>query len=313
MPLQYFQGAQDIIEALHYRPAISILLPFEPKMSLTIEMKQHLRYAADKVKAELMKQYPDEICLLMSRKLRMIIQKLNFNTSKKSIAIFLSPVFEKVLYLDFPVDEKIIIDESYEIRDVVYAKKEFFEYLILLISGEQSKVFLGNPSGLKKIKSNTISHTNNITEPVANFSDPSYRKEVLLKKFLHLTDIEFSQLLQAYPLPVFVMGAKKTTGYFKDITKNQKSIIRYIHGNFMLSTEAELKNIIQEYITDWKKIKEGNLLHKLELAAGKGKLAVGMKEVWKLASHHRGRLLVVENDFRHPAEFESNTDIIDKP
>ena len=81
----------------------------------------------------------------------------------------------------------------------------------------------------------------------------------------------------------------------------------------MLSTEAELKNIIQEYITDWKKIKEGNLLHKLELAAGKGKLAVGMKEVWKLASHHRGRLLVVENDFRHPAEFESNTDIIDKP
>jgi hypothetical protein len=28
----------------------------------------------------------------------------------------LSPVFEKVFYLDFPVEEKVFVDESFEIR-----------------------------------------------------------------------------------------------------------------------------------------------------------------------------------------------------
>ena len=59
-----------------------------------------------------------------------IIKNLNFNTYKKSIAIYVSPVFEKVLYLDIAVEEKIIIDESFEIRDLVSCKREIQEYLV---------------------------------------------------------------------------------------------------------------------------------------------------------------------------------------
>ena len=62
--------------------------------------------------------YPADVEIMMMKKLRTIIKNLNFNTHKKSIAIFLSPVFEKVLYLDISVEEKIIIDESFEIRDL---------------------------------------------------------------------------------------------------------------------------------------------------------------------------------------------------
>ena len=192
---------QDVIEIVHYRPAISIILPFEPNMCSSSELKYRLKFAKDKVQKELLQNYPDDTSRMMIQKLNAIINKLNFNTYSKSIAIYLSPVFEKVLYLNFAVEYKIIIDESFEIRDLVYAKKEYQEFLVLLISGEESKVYLGNPNSLKKIKSNKADCRNDIAEPVANFSDPSYRREVLLKKFLHQTDKEFSLLLRAYPLP----------------------------------------------------------------------------------------------------------------
>ena len=40
---------REVMEALHYRPAISIILPFEPKMNLKTELAHSLKTAADKV------------------------------------------------------------------------------------------------------------------------------------------------------------------------------------------------------------------------------------------------------------------------
>ena len=293
---------QDVIETVHYRPAISIILPFQPNMSFATELKQRLKFVKDEVQKELMQNYSEQTSRMMIQKLNAIINRLNFNTYSKSIAIYLSPVFEKVLYLNFPVEKKIIIDVSFEIRDLVYAKKEYKEFLVLLISDEESKVYLGNPNGLKKIKYNKADCRNDIAEPVANFSGLSCRREVLLKKFLLQTDKEFGLLLRAYPLPVFVIGTKKTVGYFRDITRNQKSIVRFIPGNYILASEIELRGILEFYIADWKKVKEDNLLHRLEKAADERKLAKGVKEVWKQASNHRGRLLVVEKNYRCNAD-----------
>ena len=91
---------REVMEAVLYRPAISIIMPFEPKMSLKTELNHSLKTVSDKVERELLENYPDEIVMLVMQKLRAIINNLNFNTYKKSLAIYVSPVFEKVLYLD---------------------------------------------------------------------------------------------------------------------------------------------------------------------------------------------------------------------
>src|SRR6185295_10158758 len=124
---------------------------------------------------------------LVIEKLRSIIKNLNFSSYKKSIAIYVSPVFEKVLYLDIPMDEKIMVDGSFQIRDLLYAKKELREYLVLVLSGKWSKVYLGNCAHFVKVKSNVPDHiaafTHDFPDRTANFSDPAEKKEILLKKF----------------------------------------------------------------------------------------------------------------------------------
>lgn len=305
---------KEVVQAVHYRPAVSIIMPFEPKMSAKTEITQNLKLAIDKVEREIKQKYPDQLGRLVMHKLKKIIKELNFSTYKKSIAIYVSPVFEKVLYLDIPVEEKIIIDESFEIRDLVYAKKEIHKYLVVVLSAKHCKVYIGNTNTFVKIKSGVPDHTAafipDSPERLANFSDPSERKETILKKFLHETDKGLGFLLNTYQLPVFVMGAKKVLGYFKSTSDHEKNIAGYIHGNYEDATEDELKNILKPYVSDWKKLKIKDLLQQIENAAGAGKLSRGIQEVWKQASHKKGRLLIVEKNFMYAAEHGKNEETI---
>ena len=305
---------REVMEALHYRPAVSIIFPFEPKMNLKTELAHSLKTAADKVEVELRENYPDEMARLVMQKLRVIIKNLNFNTHKKSIAIYVSPVFEKVLYLDIAVEEKIIVDESFEIRDLVYSKKQLHKYLVLLVSGKESRIFLGNTTSFVRIVSNTpesvYAYVNDVPEKTANFSDMSERKEIIMDKFLLHIDNSLNTILHAYRLPLFILGPERILGHFKKLTRHAGAVIEYIHGNYEEVTLPELKEILAPYIADWKKVKQKDLLNQLDEAAGKKKLAVGMKEVWHEAMNHKGRLLVVEKNFMYAAEHGGSKEVI---
>ena len=307
---------QDVMEAVHYRPAVSVFMPFDQKMGLKKELTHSLKIAADKVERELLESYPDEMAMLITEKLRGIIQKLDFNTHKKSIAIYVSPVFEKVLYLDIAVEEKIIIDESFEIRDLVYSKKQLHKYLVLLLSGKESRIYLGNTNSFIRILSDTpekvSAYINDAPEKVANFSDMSSRKEIITDKFLHHIDNSLGTILKTYQLPLFVLGSKKILGHFKSFTKHAGAIVEYVQGNYEETTMPDLKKILEPYVADWKKVIQKDLLNQIEDAAGKKKLAVGMREVWRKAMQQKGRLLIVEKNYVYAALHGSHEDIIYK-
>ncbi|MFZ1785970.1 MAG: hypothetical protein WAU23_12270 [Ferruginibacter sp.] len=307
---------REVMEAVHYQPAISIMMPFEPKMGLKAKLAHALEMATDKIEGELLENYPNEMSTLLMRKLKTIINNLNFDTHKKSIAIYVSPVFEKVLYLDIVVEKKIIIGESFEIRDLVYNKKEDREYLVLLLNTKEGHIYLGNSSSFIKIVSNHFDLTKgamiDLPERVSNFSDITGRKEIELDKFLRRVDNGLDIILTSYPLPLFIMGAKRILGHFKKLTKHAGAVIDYIPGHYDNMPLPELKESVEPFIKNWKKVKQQDLLNQLDNAAGKQKLAVGMKDVWRVAMGRKGRLLLVEKNYRYAAEHGSSDEIIYK-
>jgi len=307
---------KEVIQAVHYRPAVSIVMPFEPKMDSKTALAYALKAAVHKVEQELLLNYPDEICTLVMHKINAIIKGINFNTYKKSVAIYVSPVFEKILYLDIAVEEKIIIDESFEIRDLVYSKKQFHKYLVLLLSGSGSQIYLADSNTFVKIVSapspSVHAGINDIPQRVANFFDKSERKEIMMHKFLHHIDNTVDIVLNAYHLPLFVMGTERIVGHFKKLTKHAAAVIEYVQGNYEDATLPMLKQILEPYITDWKKVREKDLMNQLEEAAGKKQVAIGMKEVWKDATKAIGRLLLVEKNYMYAAEHGSIDEVIYK-
>ena len=307
---------REVMDAVHYRPAVSIIMPFESKISLKTELAHSLKTTADKVQLELQQNYPKEMTSLIMQKLRSLIDNLKFDTHKKSIAIYVSPVFEKVVYLDIPVEEKIIIDESFEIRDLVYSKKQMHKYLVLLLSGKEIKMYLANTETFVRLTLDTPEHVlayiNDIPERVANFSDMSDRKEIVMDKFLHHIDNALDSILNTYQLPLVILGPDRILGHFKSLTKHAGAVVDYIHGNYIDSTLNELKALLSPHIIEWKKQMQQELFQQLEDAASAKKLAVGMKEVWHEAMNQKGKLLIVEKNYMYAAQQGGSDDIIDK-
>jgi hypothetical protein len=292
---------REITQAVHYRPAVSIIMPFDPKMGMKSELEYSLKIITHRVEQELRNNYPDEIYQMVIQKLRSLIKTLNYNTHKKSVAIYVSPV---------------IIDESFEIRDLVYSKKQLHKYLVLLLSSNESRIYLGNTDSFVKIAANTpetiFANTRDTSEKVANFSSPAEHKEIVMEKFLHHVDNVLQGILNAYHLPLFVIGTKRIAGHFNSSTRHKAAIVEFIHGNYEDATLPQLRALLLPYVTDWKKVKQKDILNQLDAAASEKRLTFGIKDVWREAMGRKGKLLIVEKDFMYAAEHGASEDVIYK-
>ena len=268
----------EVLSAVHYRPSISILMPFGEKGDLRQNLVQSLDLAADKVERELNSQYPKELVNPLMKRLRLIIEKLDIDQKKKSIAIFLSPVFEKVVFLDIAVEEKVIIDESFEIRDLVYSRKQINKYLVLLLSSRESRIFLGNAHDFARIKLDIPewagAYRNDAPERVANFSDTKERKAVLRDKFLHQIDLALEPLLRNFKVPLFVLGTESVLGHFKKLSHHTHSVAGYIQGNYDGKSGIELRKILQPALEWYDKARQTLLMKRIDEAAGQKKLTL---------------------------------------
>jgi len=282
-------------------PSVSIFMPFDPKMGMKNKLTFSLSKATDKVVSELKDRYPGEMSLLVIQKLKAIIKNLDFNTHKKSLAIFVSPVFEKIYYLNIDVEEKVIVNESLQIRDLLYSKKQSQKFHILFLSEKESRIFLSDTNSSVKITlDNPMSKNtcqNDSPEGIANFSDAVTKEEIVMEEFLHHVDHSLGIILKHDMLPVFVMGTEKIVGQFKNMTKSNEAIIEYVHGDCEKCSLEDLKELLKPQIADWQKIKQKNLLGQLKEAANKNKLSFGMEDVRREVINRRGRLLLMENKY----------------
>ena len=118
MPSVFYEEDHHVIDDVKYLPCVSVIMPFDPKMGQKAVIENRLKSAMNKVRNELQVSYPYEKAAPVFQKLDSLIQNLNYGTHKKSIAVFVSPLVAKVYYLNIPVKEKVIIDESFEIREI---------------------------------------------------------------------------------------------------------------------------------------------------------------------------------------------------
>ncbi|GAB2981399.1 hypothetical protein GCM10027049_16760 [Mucilaginibacter puniceus] len=305
---------REVMEAVHYRPALSIVLPVEPHISLKTEMAHILKITADKAERELHAYYPDEQCEVVMKKLNTLIGNLNIPAKKKGVAIYISPIFEKVCYLDSPVEEKLIVDESFEIRDLVYNAKQGMNFILLVLSGLETKVLLGDASSLTPIASNIpqsiYAYMTDTPERVSNFSDAQEHKQVVIDKFLHHIDEELGNLINERHLPVLVLGTERILGQFKKLSRHNSSVMGYLKGNYEDANVTELAEMTEPFIAAWKAKHQKELMDRLELAGGKNCLSSGILQVWKDAYTGKGQLLIVEKNYRFAAQHGPDADVI---
>lgn len=304
--------ANNVIpQAIHF-PAVSMILPFNPKMSSKNVISSSLSLALNKIEKDLHERFPDQLSTLVLQKLKTVLSKLDFSTHCSSIAMFVSPFFEKMLYLDFPVEKKIAVDDNFDIRDLVYCKKEAHEYLVLHLKEEECRLYLGSPGSFVRILSNTpgFAHIGPQVTPGGNTSYQPKNTDQKIEQYLRYNDKVLDVILKAYPLPLFVLGNATITGYFKGLTQHSASVMNYLEGMYENAGPEQINLLVQPLVADWRKVKERRLLNQLDEGAAAQKLVTGLNNVWQEAVTRGGHMLIFEKDHSYTMEGVGGNQVI---
>jgi len=312
-----FPQVKEVLDALRYRPSVSIILPFSAKIALRTELQKEIKYALDKATRLLKEQYPDSLTLPVIEKLHALTQDLKIPAGKLGMALYVSPVFGNVYFLDALPPERVVVDESFEIRDLLFSQKQIQPYILFLLSSEKCKLLFCDGREFLPVKMDSPSsldaYWSDETERVANFSDPVVYKTNQIEKFMRQMDKELIHLVQQRKYPVFLMGSRTILGLYMSITHAKPFIKGSVEGNFESASPVELQIAIRSEIRKWRKGEEASLLRQIDEAAGQRKLACGIEAVWKDAYDKKGRLLIVEKGFVAAGEHVSGGKIVYKP
>ncbi|MEN5193268.1 hypothetical protein [Sphingobacterium faecium] len=306
--------ASKVMDAIHAHPALSIVLPIEARISLKTEMNHLLKITADKAARELQDHYPKEQCEVVMKRLYALIANLDIPPKKKGMVLYVSPLFAKVIYLDFPVVERLVIDESFEIRDLFYNAKQQVNFILLVISAKKCQVYLGDCTSLipaqSHVPKSVHAFINDSSERVGNFSDIIEHNQIIVDKFLIHIDDSLGKLINQHHLPVLLLGAEGILGQFKKLSKHTEWFMDSVAGNYERATIPRLLEIIAPSLHHWKIARQQKLLDQLDQAAAQDRLAYGIIDVWKEVQRIKGKLLMVEKSYHFIAQHGSDPSII---
>lgn len=213
------------------------------------------------------------------------------------MALFVSEEVTRVIYLDYEVEERVMVDEPFLVRDLADCRAGSRDFLVLLLSSKESKMYWSNGKGMKLIKTNgsqnIYAYLNEVPERTGNFSDPQERREVMLNKFLHHMDQGLGAVLKVYPLPVFVIAPDRIAGHFARVTHHSHRIAGVIYKDGIDIREDELKALLEPELANWEAMRQRLLLQQMEIAAQAGKLVCGVHEVRKAAGCRNSRVVIV--------------------
>lgn len=298
----------DILEAKKTFPSVSIILPTHVKYPHFKNDEEKLKLILKEVEENIVNEFPPSIAKAINTKLKKVYQQIDFTHLSEGLAIYVSREQQKIINLPYPVTEKVIIDKSFEIRDLLYTSKHSPDYLVLTISSNENRLFRGINKSLKEIPfedspKDVKEWKIDLPTKTGNFSDAEDKKELTLEKYLRDIDKILSVKLKELDLPVIVCSVERIIGKYSHFTKNGKNILGYVEGNFEHVTMPEIAEKIAPVLEKKSKSEKKKALDLLEEAIGKGAYASGIKEVWKAAMEKRGRLLLLEKGYSCPGKY----------
>jgi len=296
----------DSLVGMKAFPAISILMPTHTFDAGITTFRERISHLARSVEQQLLNSYSKKKSENLMNRLHQAINGIDLSSTGAGIAVYVSDNIGKIFHLPFSVTEKVVVDTSFEVRDLLYSAKINKSYMLALISRNEVRTLLGYGKSLvtvdfKGMPDNLKDVSTQHSLPGWDYMDKKAYEETNVNKFIHFIDETIHSELKGTNMPIIVFGDSKILGLYKKTSKFSTEILDFIEGNYEHATKKELLKKIEPVLKKFGEVEENLALKELESAVGKGLVASGTAQVWRVAAEARGRILLVEKEFRESA------------
>ncbi len=282
-------------------PCVSIIVnkdtPSPKNKVFQLAVKNAIKEAINKLSE---KGYDKKLVKKFKEKLSEIENTIVYERDFQAVALFMSPNrLEKVL-LPFEVKNKVIIDNSFEIRDLLRAVNRLFQYDVILLSKKKTRFFNGFYKYLQEVED-----LSDIPEGMEYYLNSRINEKLdpgkAESEAMRLYTIDIDHFLRIYSdmhTPLIVMGDKKLVSYFKNHTKKPNKILAEIYGSYDDKRLSVIREKINEKINEYKDKRDIQLLQRIQPDIDRYSYVSGIQEVWTAAAMKEARILIVEEGYK---------------
>lgn len=303
--LKSFQGHRDY-------PSVSILAPTHRTAPSNkqdpILVKNLVRKAIDRLHEEFKKR---EVAAVI-KNLEKLVREVDWEHTLDGLALFASREKSITVSLPFRVKPRTVIDETFATRDLVYAFNRAPAYRVLVLSqkptlydgwttvldeyrGKPFPMVHRGPGGASKL-------------PGGQGVNPSAVRDEAHRKFFRSVDDAVDALQKANPLPIVVAGVERNLAFYREVTRQSGAIIGMLAGNYDETSPSALGKLVWPVFQTGATLRKTEALVLLDEAVGAHRHASGIDQVWRAAIGAKCRVLLVEKDFKYPADLSPEGD-----
>ena len=300
---------------------ISVIVPTHRTSPDRRVDKPEVEEAIDKAKQLLQIKYPEKDIKPLLQSLDDQLEAIDFVHNTEGIGLYISPGVKVIVHFPFPVEEKIMVDNNFEIRDLLYKLNYDQPYYVLMLTEKEAKLFEGSWNNLSEIKGD---HWPWKYEDEYVYSKPArsssfaghahvkiFEKDKTELEHIRFTNFfrEIDKKLNDYLMnntPLIILAPERENSLFEKISMHRKNIIHKIHGSYGYENLKSISDIVWPGMYEHLQTERKQLINEFKEMIGEHRGISGIQSVWEAAKEGKALKLLVEKDYRCPGFVTEN-------
>lgn len=291
-------------------PRISILMPTHRSSPDNKRDPIVLDNLLKETEQRLLKEFSRRETGAWMERLRELVGQVDFGHLDEGLAVFAGPDHGEWHKLPFPVAERVVIDETYATRDLVYVFNRSPRYRVLVLSEQPTRLFEGVRADLTEISLGGFPMT--YTGPGAGEKIPAgfgiEKSDVIharMRQFFRTVVQALAGIHKHDLLPVVVTGVERYLAWFDEAAGRQDWIAGTIEGSHDRTPAHDLGKLAWPVMRDWLKTRRDEVRKRMDAATGANRAAAGLQECWRVAGEGRVDTLLVEENYHVAARTDA--------
>lgn len=249
-----------------------------------------------------------ETAELIKDKLNSLKNQLTSSTGVKGLGVYLSEKITTIMTFPFEVKEKIVVGNSFEIRDMVQNEDYLLPYFVLSVTKDAINLYKGVSGRLNEINDRNFpietlgaEYQLPVVDNIPTESAAAAKQDIVTTQnrteAFNIVNTRLADYLSE-TTPLVLTGSDKEISYIEPFLKG-KHIIGKVKGNYADYNLNELEEKTWESMLLEFKNKERDLIENLA-ETPVHLLSSGLQNAWPDAKMGKGKIVLVERDLEIP-------------
>lgn len=253
-----------------------------------------------------------------------LVQSIDYAKSLDGLAIFVNANIKKMLAFPIPLENRVVIDNSFVTRDILGALGKLPRYWVLSLSEKPTRLFYGLADALTEIiepetdelgisrdgfpldylkptieqfgfqQGGMTGSTQASVSGRVSYLDSKYMDDHK-KTFFKKVDGLLARFTAGETRPLIILGTEKNIAFFESLTMHK--VAAKVTGDFADRDVTEVAKSVWPVIQAYLDTRREKKIKEFEEAVSRGKHAFGLESVWRMAQEGRVQELLVEEGY----------------